>query len=69
MSVTFILKGNNNPTKIICRFKPVQWYDRERTTIYFVKREDWDKTQQQIKKNATTQNKDLINSKLRKLKE
>ncbi len=67
MKVNFILKGSNNPTKIICRFKPTQINDFEVTTTYFVKREDWNKIQQQIKQNATTQNKDLINSKLREL--
>lgn len=67
MNVNFILKGTNNPTKIICRFKPSQTYDFTNTTIYFVKREDWNKNQQRIKQNATSTNKDLINSKLREL--
>ena len=67
MNVNFILKGTNDPTKIICRFKPNQIHDFSHTTIYFVKREDWNKKQQRIKQNATTQNRDLINSKLREL--
>lgn len=67
MNVNFILKGTNNPTKIICRFKPSQNYDFTHTTIYFVKREDWNTKQQQIKQNATSLNRDLINAKLRQL--
>ncbi len=67
MNVNFILKGSNNPTKIVCRFKPNQVNDFTCTTSYIVRREDWNKIQQQIKQNATTQNKDLINAKLREL--
>lgn len=67
MKVNFILKGTTNPTKIICRFKPSQIYDFFITTNYFVKREDWNIKQQQVKQNATSINRDLINSKLREL--
>jgi len=67
MNVNFILKGTNNPTKIICRFKPTQINDFTHTTIYFVKLEDWSKLQQRIKQKATTTNKDLLISKLSEL--
>ncbi|MGL2962926.1 tyrosine-type recombinase/integrase [Flavobacterium sp. RSB2_4_14] len=69
MKVNFILKGKNNPTKIICRFKPTQNFDFTHTTIYFVRREDWSKIQQRVKQNATTTNRNLINSKLRELED
>lgn len=69
MSVYFILKGTNNPTKIICRFKPSQNYDFTHTTIYFVKREDWDNKKKQIKQKAISTNRDLMNSKLRELED
>jgi hypothetical protein len=67
MSVIFILKGKNNPTKIICRFKPNQINDFVCTTSYLVQREDWNTKQRRIKQNASTLNRDLINSKLRQI--
>lgn len=67
MKVNFIIKGKNNPTNIICRFKPTQIYDFTCTTGIWVNREDWNITKQQIKLKALTQNKDLINSKLKEL--
>lgn len=67
MKVNFIIKGKNNPTNIICRFKPTQIYDFTCTTGIWVNREDWNIAKQQVKLKAFTQNKDLINSKLKEL--
>lgn len=67
MNVNFILKGKNNPTNIICRFKPSQVNDFTCTTGIWIKREDWNKTKQQVRIKALNQNKDLINSKLKEL--
>ncbi|OWP84997.1 hypothetical protein BWK59_02525 [Flavobacterium davisii] len=64
MKVNFVLKGENNPTNIICRFKPTQENDFTRATGIWVMREDWNDKKQQVKLKASTQNKDLINSKL-----
>lgn len=67
MKVHFILKGSNNPTNIICRFKPTQQNDYSCVTGLWVYRNEWNKTKQQIRQKATTTNKDLINSKLKEL--
>ena len=67
MKVNFILKGSNNPTNIICRFKPTQKNDYSCATGIWVNRNEWNDTKQQIKQKATTTNKDLINSKLKEL--
>lgn len=67
MKINFILKGTNNPTNIICRFKPTQIYDFTTTTGLWIKREDWNDKKQEVRSKAGTQNKDLINSKLREL--
>ncbi|MDO5106425.1 site-specific integrase [Capnocytophaga sp.] len=67
MKVNFILKGKNNPTNIICRFKPTQNNDFSCVTGLWVKREDWQATRQQMKQKATSTNKDLINTTLREL--
>lgn len=67
MKVNYILKGSNNPTNIICRFKPTQQNDFSCTTGIWVNRNEWNDTKQQIKQKATTTNKDLINSKLKEL--
>lgn len=67
MRVNFILKGTNNPTNIICRFKPTQQNDYSCTTGIWVYRNEWNDTKQQVRQKATTTNKDLINSKLKEL--
>lgn len=67
MKVNFILKGRNNPTNIICRFKPTQENDFSCATGLWVKREDWQTTRQQMKQKTTSTNKDLINTTLREL--
>ncbi|MEO0058897.1 MAG: hypothetical protein RLZZ312_544 [Bacteroidota bacterium] len=67
--VYFLIKGKNNPTKIICRFKVSKIFDREITTSFLVKREDWNISKRCIKRNAVTESKDLINAKLRKLED
>ena len=67
MKVNFILKGKNNPTNIICRFKPTQEKDFVCATGLWIKREDWNDTKQEVRQKANTTNKDLINSKLKEL--
>lgn len=67
MKVNFILKGKNNPTNVICRFKPTQQHDFTCATGYWVNRSDWQLSNQRLKQKATTTNKDLINSKLNEL--
>jgi integrase len=67
MKVNFILKGTNNPTNIICRFKPSQQNDFSCATGIWINRNEWNETKQQLKQKATNTNKDLINSKLNKL--
>ena len=67
MKVNFILKGKNNPTNVICRFKPTQQQDFTCATGYWVNRSDWQLSNQRLKQKATTTNKDLINSKLNEL--
>ena len=67
MKVNFILKGKNNPTNIICRFKPTQENDFVCATGLWIKREDWNDTKQEVRQKANTTNKDLINSKLKEL--
>jgi integrase len=67
MKVTFILKGKNNPTNVICRINPTKLIDYSCATGIWVKREDWNEKQQQVKLKATNTNKDLINSKLKEL--
>lgn len=67
MKVNFIIRGDNNPTNVICRFKPTQTNDLLCATGIWIKREDWNEKQQQIKLKANNNNKDLINSKLKEL--
>lgn len=67
MKVNFIIKGTNDPTNIICRFKPTQTNDFSNTIGIWIKRNEWNETKQQIKQKANTTNKDLINSKLKEL--
>lgn len=67
MKINFILKGSNNPTNIICRFKPTQIYDFSTATGLWIKREDWNEKKKEVRAKANTQNKDLINSKLKEL--
>lgn len=67
MKVNFLLKGKNNPTNIICRFKPTQTNDFSCVTGLWVQRNDWNANKQQLKQRATTTNTDLINSKLKEL--
>lgn len=67
MKVNFILKGTNNPTNIIVRFKPTQINDFTCVTGLWVDRNDWNEQKQQLKQRANTTNKDLINSKLKEL--
>lgn len=67
MKVNFLIKGTNNPTNIICRFKPTQENDYTCSTGIWVNRNEWNDAKQQIKQKATTTNKDLINSKLKEL--
>lgn len=67
MKVSFILKGKNNPTNVICRINPTKLIDYSCATGIWVKREDWNEKQQQIKLKANNTNKDLINSKLKEL--
>jgi integrase len=62
-----MLKNNNNPTKIYCRFKPTQLNDFTCATPLLINRDDWNAKQQQIKLKANNTNKDLINSTLKKL--
>jgi hypothetical protein len=67
MKLNFMLKNNNNPTKIYCRFKPTQLNDFTCATPLLINRDDWNAKQQQIKLKANNTNKDLINSTLKKL--
>lgn len=67
MKVNFILKGKNNPTNIVCRFKPNQDYDFACATGIWIKREDWHVKKQEVKQKAGTINKDAINIKLKEL--
>ncbi len=67
MKVNYILKGKNNPTNINCRFKPTQENDFICATGLWIKREDWNDTKQEIRNKAITNNKDIINSKLKEL--
>lgn len=67
MKANFILKGDNNPTNIVCRFKPAQEYDFMCSTGIWIDRKDWSNEKQRIKQKASIQSKDLINSKLSKL--
>lgn len=67
MKINFILKGKNNPTNIICRFKPTQINDFSTSTGLWIKREDWNDKKQEVRAKANTQNRDLINSKLKEL--
>ena len=67
MKVNFILKGTNNPTNIICRFKPSQQNDFCCATGIWINRNEWNEAKQQLKQRVTNTNKDLINSKLNKL--
>lgn len=67
MKVNFLLKGVNNPTNIICRFKPTQKEDFTCAVGIWVNRNEWNLQKQQLKQKATTTNRDLINSKLNDL--
>lgn len=67
MKVNFILKGKNNPTNIICRFKPSQDFDFTCATGIWINRSDWSQTKQCVKLKSNSTNKDLINSKLKLL--
>ncbi|WP_395065200.1 phage integrase SAM-like domain-containing protein [Flavobacterium sp.] len=67
MKINLVLKGKNNPTNIYCRFKPTQINDFICTTGIWIKREDWNEKNQQIKLKSNNTNKDLINTKLREL--
>lgn len=69
MKVHFIIKNKNNPTNLVCRFKPHQNYDFSNVTGIWVNREDWNATKQQVKQRANTTNKDLINSTLKELEQ
>ena len=69
MKPNFILKGKNDPTNIVCRFKPTQEYDFTCSIGIWIKREDWSKAKQQVHLKASTTNKDAINSKLKKLED
>lgn len=64
MKVNFILKGKNNPTNIICRYKPSQSFDFTCATGIWIKRSDWSQAKQRIKLKSKSSNKDLINTKL-----
>lgn len=67
MKTTFILKGKNNPTNVICRINPTKLIDYSCATGIWVKREEWNETKQQVKLKANNTNKDLINSNLQEL--
>ncbi|MGJ1191814.1 tyrosine-type recombinase/integrase [Sphingobacterium siyangense] len=67
MKVNFILKGTNNPTNIIVRFKPTQSNDFSCSTGLWIDRYEWNEQKQQLKQRATTTNKDLINNTLKEL--
>ncbi|OYU84469.1 MAG: integrase [Flavobacterium sp. BFFFF2] len=67
MKVTFILKGKNEPTNIVCRINPNKNIDLSTSTGIWVKRNDWNAKQQQLRQKANNPNKDLINSKLKEL--
>jgi integrase len=67
MKVNFILKGKNNPTNIVCRFKPSQSFDFTCATGIWIKRSDWSQAKQSVKPKPNITNKDLINAKLRLL--
>lgn len=64
MKVNFLLKGENNPTNIFCRFKPTQEHDFWVTTKLPVFRKDWSEKTQRVKQTAANKNKDLINNTL-----
>lgn len=49
MKVNFLLKGKNDPTKLVCRFKPTQENDFSATTDFIVYRGDWHIKYQKIK--------------------
>ena len=67
MKLNFILKGTNNPTKIISRFKPTSINDFSCTIPIVVNRDDWNNEKQQFKLKSTIKNKNLIEVTLRKL--
>lgn len=67
MKLNFILKGKNNPTKIISRYKPTAIYDFTCTIPIVVNRNDWNADKQQIKLKSAIKNKEFINATLRKL--
>jgi integrase len=67
MKLNFILKNKNNPTKIYCRFKPMQIYDFTCSAPLWINRDDWNLKQQQIKLKSENRNKDFINATLKKL--
>jgi integrase len=67
MKVNFILKGKNNPTNIICRFKPSQNFDFTCATGIWVNRNDWSIAKQRVKLKTKNANKDLVNNKLNEL--
>lgn len=68
MNVNYILKGKNNPTNIVCRFKPNQQIDFSCSTGIWINKEDWNIDKQRLKPKITSQNRDLINSKLKEMK-
>lgn len=69
MKVHFLIKNKNNPTNLVCRFKPTQQFDFSTSTGIWINREDWNATKKQVKQRANTTNKDLINSTIRDLEQ
>jgi len=69
MKVHFLIKNKNNPTNLVCRFKPTQQFDFSTSTGIWINRDDWNATKQQVKQRANTTNKDLINSTIRDLEQ
>ncbi len=67
MKVHFTIKGKNNPTNIVCRFKPLQKWDFSCATGIWINREDWSEKKREVKQRADIKNKDLINQKLKEL--
>lgn len=67
MKISYILKGKNNPTNIICRINPSKTIDLTCATGIWINRTDWNPKQQQLRQKLDIENKDLINSRLRDL--
>jgi integrase len=67
MKISYILKGKNNPTNIICRINPSKSVDLTCATGIWINRVDWNPKQQLLRQKTNIENRDLINSKLRDL--